>query len=101
MAEVWAKGATIVYSLLIYACAKLSLTSVVMRSWQQVKGSSFPRSYYKCTSAARSISKLIEQQSSDPERYSITYVSDSSEATELNRRLDGISEISIVEGHTV
>lgn len=62
---------------------------------KMVKGSPFPRSYYKCTSEARQIQKHVEQQSTDPDEYCITYLADEEEANEIYARLSEIRGIAV------
>lgn len=52
-----------------------------------VKGSPFPRSYFKCTTANKLIQKHVEQCSTEPELYCITYLAEAGEAADLYAKL--------------
>ncbi len=40
---------------------------------KQVKGSPYPRAYYKCTHAGCSVRKHVERSADDPNRFVVTY----------------------------
>lgn len=52
-----------------------------------VKGSPFPRSYYKCTSGSFTMQKHVEQSADNPKLFVVTYHAEQTQANDMYARL--------------
>lgn len=52
-----------------------------------VKGSPFPRSYYKCTSGSFTMQKHVEQSANNPKLFVITYHAERTQADDMYAKL--------------
>lgn len=64
-----------------------------------VKGSPFPRSYYKCTSGSFTMQKHVEQSADNPKLFVVTYHAEQTQANDMWAKLKelgpALSEITI------